>query len=109
MTIHELEHYLSHSSNNPLLSIQSSNNLIPENLEVCEHRLPDGKQVELTLDRERGKMILEVYRDGDFVGEPLNFFVPTITNALLGEDWNRLKPLDIIHRVLECEASLKSA
>ena len=109
MTIHELERYLSHSSNNPLLSLQSSGNLIPENLEVCEHVLPDGKLVELTLDRERSKMILEVYRDGDLVGEPINFFYPAVTSALLGPDWIRLKPLEIIHRVLECEASLKSA
>ena len=109
MTIHELERYLSHSSNNPLLSLQSSGHLVPETLEVCEHVLPDGKLVELTLDRERSKMILEVYRDGDKVGEPINFFYPAITNALLGPDWIELRPLQIIHRVLECEASLKTA
>lgn len=109
MTIYELERYLSISSNNPLLSLQSSGNLIPENLEICEHVLPDGKLVELTLDRERSKMILEVYRDGDLVGEPVNFFFPAVTNALLGKDWINLEPLDIIHRVLECEASLKTA
>ena len=109
MTIHELERYLSQSSNNPLLSLQSSGNLIPENLEVCEHVLPDGKIVELTLDRERRKMILEVYRDGDLVGEPINFFYPEITKAMLGSDWIQLEPLEIIHRVLECEASLKTA
>ena len=107
MTIHELEHYLSHSSNNPLLSIQSAKSLIPNDLEVCEHILPDGKQVELTLDRNRGKMILEVYRDGDLVGEPLNFFIRRITDALLGEDWLSLPPLEIIHRVLDREDSLK--
>jgi hypothetical protein len=109
MTIQELEHYLSHSSNNPLLSIQSSNSLIPNDLEVCEHELPDGKQVELTLDRNRGKMILEVYRNGDLVGEPLNFFVRPVTDALLGKDWLRLRPIEIIHRVLDREESLKSA
>tara|TARA_R100000455_G_C6175403_1_gene55241 strand:- start:158 stop:487 length:330 start_codon:yes stop_codon:yes gene_type:complete len=109
MTIHELERYLSNSSNNPLLSFQSSGNLIPENLEVCEHVLPDGKMVELTLDRERSKMILEVYRDGDLVGEPINFFYPLVTNALLGKDWILLEPNEIIDRVLKCEASLKTA
>ena len=109
MTIHELERYLAQSSNNPLLSIQSSGSLIPESLEVCEHVLPDGKLVELTLDRERAKMILEVYRDGDMVGEPINFFYPAVTNALLGADWIELKPLKIIERILEREASLKSA
>jgi len=109
MTIHELEHYLSYSSNNPLLSFDYAKSLIPDNLEVCEHRLEDGKEVELTLDRERGKMILEVYRDGDLVGEPLNFFVRPLTDALLGEDWIGLKPLDILKRVLDCEANLRSA
>ena len=109
MTIHELERYLSHSSNNPLLSLQASGNLIPEQLEVCEHVLPGGKLVELTLDRERAKMILEVYRDGDLVGEPINFFYPAITDALLGQDWIDLDPEEIILRVLKCEASLKTA
>jgi hypothetical protein len=109
MTIQELEYYLSHSSYYPLHSIQSAGNLIPNNLEVCEHILPDGKIVELTLDRNRGKMILEVYRGGDMVGEPLNFFVRSVSDALLGEDWLQLEPVDIIHRVLNRENSLKSA
>ncbi|MCZ6674021.1 MAG: hypothetical protein O7C75_13910, partial [Verrucomicrobia bacterium] len=107
---HELEHYLSHSSTyNPLLSLQYAKSLIPDNLEVCEHILKDGKLVELTLDRDRGKMILETYRDGNLVGEPLNFFYRPIADALLGEDWIRLEPIKIIHRVLDCEADLCGA
>ena len=109
MTIHELEHYLSQSSNNPLLSLQSAQSLIPDTLEVCEHTLSDGKVVELTLDRKQGKMIIEVYRDGDLVGEPLNFFIRPVTDALLGSDWIRLAPVEIIQRVLDCEAELRSA
>lgn len=107
MTIHELEHYLSHSSNLPLLSLQNANSLIPDNLEVCEHVLEDGKMVELTLDRDRGKMILEAYRDGNMVGEPLNFFYRPFADALLGEDWIKLEAIEIIHRVLACESNLK--
>ena len=110
MTIHELERYLAQGSNNhPFLSIQSATGLIPNTLEVCEHMLPDGKLVELTLDRTRGKMIIEVYRNGDMVGEPLNFFFRHITDVLLGHDWITLKPLAIIQRVLEREDRLKSA
>ena len=52
-------------------------------------------------------MILEGYRDSDLVGEPLNFFIRRITDALLGEDWLSLPPLEIIHRVLDREDSLK--
>lgn len=109
MTIQELERYLSCSSSNPLLSYERSRSLIPDRLEVCEHILSDGKQVELTLDRERGKMILEVYRNGNMVGEPLNFFVKSVTDCLLGKDWIRLEPIDIIKRVLDRESGLKSA
>jgi len=109
MTIQELERYLSYSSNNPLLSYEHARSLVPEKLEVCEHILSDGKLVELTLDRERGKMILEVYRNGNMVGEPLNFFVKSVTNCLLGDDWIRLEPIDIIKRVLDRETGLKSA
>ncbi|MDA0348239.1 MAG: hypothetical protein O3C43_15055 [Verrucomicrobia bacterium] len=109
MTIQELERYLSYCSNNSLLSFERSRSLIPDKLEVCEHVLSDGKLVELTLDRERGKMILEVYRNGDLVGEPLNFFVKSITDCLLGEDWVRLEPIDIIKRVLDRETGLRSA
>ncbi|MBH52899.1 MAG: hypothetical protein CMI18_00945 [Opitutaceae bacterium] len=65
MTIHELEHYLPHSSANPLHSLQNAKSLIPDNLAVYEHVLEDGKSVELTLDRNRGKMILKTHRGGD--------------------------------------------
>lgn len=110
MTIHEFERYLRESSNNhPILSIQSATGIIPNTLEVCEHTLPDGKLVELTLDRARGKMILEVYRNGELVGEPINFFYRDITDSLLGADWISLKPMEIIHRILDRENGLKSA
>jgi hypothetical protein len=109
MTIQELERYLSYCSNNPILPYEHARSLIPDNLEVYEHILDDGKQVELTLDRERGKMILEVYRNGNMVGEPLNFFVKSVTDRLLGKDWLRLDPIDIIKRILDSEADLKSA
>lgn len=109
MTIHELEYYLSYSSHYPHLSFESLKRFIPDNLEVCEHTLKDGKTVELTLDRKGEKMILEVYRGGDLVGEPINFFVKPVTDALLGSDWIQLEPIDLIHRVLDRETSLRSA
>ena len=109
MNIHELEYFLSYHSNNPQVSYESLKRLIPEQLEVCEHTLEDGKTVELSLDREKGKMIIEVYRGGDLVGEPLNFFIKPVTDALLGDDWISLPAIDIIHRVLERENSLRSA
>ncbi len=109
MTIQELEHYLTYHSVYPSVSSESAQSLIPNNLEVCEHTLEDGKNVELTLDRLRGKMILEVYRDGDMVGEPINFFVRSVTDSLLGKDWISLKPIQIIYRVLERERGLKTA
>lgn len=107
MTIQELEQYLAYSSNNPFLSFECAKSLIPDNLEVCEHILEDGKLVELTLDRPQGKMILEVYRNGDLVGEPINFFDRPITDALLGKDWIDLTTQEIIHRVVDCETSLR--
>ena len=109
MTIKELEHYLTYYSAYPPISQDSTKDLISQSLEVCEYVLEDGKNVELTLDRRRGKMILEVYRGGDLVGEPINFFVRSVTDSLLGKDWISLEPIQIIHRVLEREKSLKSA
>ena len=109
MNIHELEYFLSYNTNNPHISYESIKRLIPDKLEVCEHTLEDGKSVELTLDRERGKMIIEVYRGGDMVGEPLNFFIKPVTDALLGDDWSTLEPIDIIHRVLDRESTLRTA
>lgn len=109
MTTQELEHYLANHSAFPSISSESAHSLFANHLEVCEHILEDGKNVELTLDRLRGKMILEVYRDGDMVGDPTNFFVRSVTDAILGKDWISLEPIQIIHRVLEREKGLKTA
>lgn len=109
MTIQELEHYLTYHSAYPSISSVNAQSLIPNNLEVCEHILKDGKNVELTLDRIRGKMILEVYRNGHMVGEPMNFFVRSVTDTILGKDWISLEPIQIIYRVLDREKGLKTA
>ncbi len=109
MTFQELEYYLTYCSAHSPISQDITQSLNSQSLEVCEHVLEDGKNVELTLDRRRGKMILEVYRGGDLVGEPINFFVRSATDSLLGKDWISLEPIQIIHRVLEREKSLKSA
>ncbi len=105
----ESDPFLNNGTHSPFLPMTSLQQLIPENLEVFEHQTADSKTIELTIDRHAGKMIVEVYKDGDQVGDPLDFFDRYVADRVLGADWILLQPLQIIERLFDQESLLRES
>jgi len=92
----------------PYWALQMARRILPSNLEVDQYQSGDGVLFELTLDRPNGRMILEAYRGGDLLGEPLEIFNARLGDILLGFDWCALNTQQLIQRVLKLENRLLS-
>jgi len=90
------------------MAYRLAQSLVPDHLEITEFHSPCGTDLELTLDRMRGKLILEAYRDGDLLGEPLEIFDCGMGASLLGNDWLELPGEALILRILQTEKALRA-